>query len=103
MMLSMMLEWRGHKVVTAANGMEAYDLASSHSPWLIILDLMMPVMSGEEFRKAQLASKQLRKIPVLVISAHHDALKIAKRLKVDGCIRKPVDFDELDAFIARRH
>ena len=99
-MLSTMLEWQGYSVVTAANGVEAFNMATSHSPWLIILDLMMPVMSGEEFRKAQLANKTIRGIPVLVISAHHDAPRIAKRLKVEGCIRKPVNFDELEALIS---
>ena len=99
-MLSTMLECEGYSVVTAANGMDAFNMATSFSPWLIILDLMMPVMSGEEFRKAQLASKANRGIPVLVISAHHDAPQIARRLKAEGCIRKPVDFEELQAFVA---
>jgi two-component system chemotaxis response regulator CheY len=101
-MLSTMLEWQGYSVLTAANGMEAFNIATTRSPWLIILDLMMPVMSGEEFRKAQLANKSIRSIPVLVISAHHDAPQIAKRLKAEGCIRKPVNFDELEAFISQR-
>jgi hypothetical protein len=39
---------------------------------------MMPVMSGEEFRNAQLANDAIRWIPVLVVSAHHEARKIAR-------------------------
>jgi CheY-like chemotaxis protein len=101
-MLATMLEWQGYQVVTASNGMEAFNMANRHHPWLIILDLMMPVMSGEEFRRVQLASSTLKNIPVLVLSAHHDAPQIARRLHVEGCLRKPIDFAALEDFIAKR-
>ena len=101
-MLATMLEWLGHQVVTAANGVEAFNMANRHHPWLIILDLMMPVMSGEEFRRVQLANSTLKHIPVLVLSAHHDAPQIARRLHADGCLRKPIDFTALEEFISSR-
>ena len=94
-MLALILQSRGHEVVTATNGMEAFNLACHHQPALILLDLMMPIMSGEEFRQAQLENATIKKIPVVVISAHHDAPRIAKRMKAAGCLRKPVDFDAL--------
>ena len=94
-MLATFLEMAGFHVVTAANGMEAFNLARQHRPSLILLDLMMPVMSGEEFRKAQLANREIRRIPVLVVSAHHEASRIAKRMKAVGCLPKPLDVDAL--------
>ena len=94
-MLATLLESEGYTVVTAANGMEAFNLARQHQPAVIILDLMMPVMSGEQFRTAQLANRDIRKIPVVVLSAHHNAAEIAKRMRARGCLRKPVDFDAL--------
>src|SRR5438128_513477 len=50
------LEYDGHRVVSAANGKEALDRlhAMPAAPSLILLDLMMPVMGGEEFRAEQL-------------------------------------------------
>src|SRR5439155_7067879 len=49
------LEYEGHRVVSAANGREALDwLHAMPPPSLILLDLMMPVMNGEEFRAEQL-------------------------------------------------
>ena len=91
----------GLGVVTASNGMEAYNLARQHHPCVILLDLMMPVMTGEEFRNAQLANADIRHIPVVVLSAHHQAPHIAQRMKAVGCLMKPVDFDVLTSTLQR--
>jgi len=101
LMLTSVLEFAGHRVVTAANGAEAYNMAKAHHPSLILLDLMMPVMTGEEFRRAQLATDEISDIPVVVISAHHEATRIARRMKVSGCVEKPVDFDRLAAVVGQ--
>jgi CheY-like chemotaxis protein len=64
------LEDDGFEVVTAANGREALEiLRNQPRPSAILLDLMMPVMDGWEFRREQLNDPSLRDIPVLVISA----------------------------------
>ena len=90
------LEYDGHKVVSAANGQEALErLRAMSPPSLILLDLLMPVMNGEEFRVEQLRDPRLASIPVLVLSAHAGAEECATRLGVAGCLRKPVDIDAL--------
>ena len=101
-MMTTVLELEGAPVVVASNGMEAFNLARAHQPSLIILDLMMPVMTGEEFRKAQLANEEIRKIPVVVVSAHHEARRIARRMRATACLTKPLDFDALSAVVRRR-
>jgi two-component system chemotaxis response regulator CheY len=100
-MVALTLEFAGASVVTASNGVEAYNMARTHHPCLIILDLMMPVMSGEEFRKVQLANETIRKIPVVVVSAHSDAPRIARRMKAKKCFMKPVALDALGAFATK--
>jgi CheY-like chemotaxis protein len=102
LMMTTVLELEGEQVVAARNGVEAFNLARAHKPRLIVLDLMMPTMTGEEFRRAQLANEDIRKIPVVVVSAHHDAPRIARRMKAAGCLTKPVDFDALSALLKRR-
>lgn len=102
LMLAAALELAGCAVVTAANGREAYDLAQEHRPAVILLDLMMPMMAGEEFREAQLANVDIRNIPVIVISAHHEAPRIALRMQASGCVTKPVDFERLEMLV-REH
>ena len=100
-MLTTALESAGLHVVTATNGVDAFNLARAHRPSLILLDLMMPTMSGEEFRRAQLANADIRTIPVVVVSAHYDAARIARRMRASGCLSKPIDFDQLGALVAR--
>jgi two-component system cell cycle response regulator DivK len=100
-MLTMALEYAGLPVVTATNGVEAFNVARAHHPSLILLDLMMPTMTGEEFRRAQLANADIRNIPVVVVSARHDAPQIARRMRASGCLVKPIDFDKLAAVVAR--
>src|SRR5580765_7790969 len=64
------LEYAGHHVVGAANGREALEqLRAGPKPSLILLDLMMPVMNGTEFRAEQLRDPALASIPVVVVSA----------------------------------
>ncbi len=90
------LEYDGHKVVSAGNGQEALDrLRAMPPPSLILLDLMMPVMNGEEFRAEQLRDPRLASIPVLVVSAHARAEECATRIGAAGCLRKPLDIDVL--------
>ena len=91
------LEEDGFEVVTAANGREALDrLRSSPRPSAILLDLMMPVMNGWEFRDAQLSDPSLRAIPVLVISASgSSAQSLRLQLGDVELIPKPVPYGGL--------
>ncbi len=60
----------GYKVLTATNGQQALDVLRSHSPiCLVLLDLMMPVMDGQEFRAAVSNENHLADIPIVVITA----------------------------------
>jgi CheY-like chemotaxis protein len=101
LMMATSLELEGAAVITASNGAEAFNLARAHNPSLIVLDLMMPVMSGEEFRKAQLANDTIRKIPVVVVSAHFDAAHIARRMNAVGCFMKPLDLEAFGTFVKK--
>jgi CheY-like chemotaxis protein len=95
------LEQDGYPVVTAAHGRAALDLLRGGvEPCLIVLDLMMSVMSGWDFRRAQLSEPALARIPVLVVSAHHEAKALAGSAGVSGVLQKPIDFDELLGFVA---
>jgi CheY-like chemotaxis protein len=68
--LSDALGWEGYAVEVAAHGLAALDrLAKGPRVDAILLDLMMPIMNGWEFRAAQLADPALAKIPVVVLSA----------------------------------
>ena len=98
------LEGAGYSVIEAANGAEALARlrALDSPPAVILLDLMMPVMSGYEFRVEQLRDDTLATIPVVVLSAVADVDGAATALSAAGLLKKPVGLNELLAEIARQ-
>ena len=73
--LADILHDEGYTVMTAANGQDALSSlrASAAQPCVILLDLMMPVMSGPEFYDAMKLDPALADIPVVIISADGNA------------------------------
>jgi CheY-like chemotaxis protein len=68
--IRMVLRWEGYVVDCARNGREALDKLRSSpvKPDLILLDVRMPLLDGEQFRRRQKRDPALRDIPVVVIS-----------------------------------
>jgi CheY-like chemotaxis protein len=92
----------GYEAKAAANGREALNLLrAGKRPRVILLDLMMPVMDGVQFRQEQLQHPELRDLPVILISAGNDVAQIAEQLGVSISLRKPIDLDVLLEQIAR--
>jgi CheY-like chemotaxis protein len=91
------LEDTGYSVIVAANGQEALDKLrrSLDRPNLILLDLMMPLMDGWQFRAAQTADPTLADIPVVVLSAHVDVRRAAEQMAAVDWMRKPLDLNKL--------
>jgi CheY-like chemotaxis protein len=97
------LEDEGYVVAEAANGQEALDYLRTHdTPCLILLDLMMPVMSGAEFLEAVKNDPALQEVSILIVSA-------ASREKIEavrsgssavGVLLKPVQLTPLLAALA---
>ena len=92
--LAELLHDEGFDVATAANGVEALDLlASGPLPNVILLDMMMPVMNGFEFRLAQKMAEELAPIPVLIITAGADHR--AGEMDAAAVLRKPLNLPRL--------
>lgn len=84
-------------VHVARNGREALDWLhhTRTLPSAIILDLSMPVMDGREFLTVRRDDPVLAQIPVVVVSAEHDASDLARREDVSEVLRKPFSLDHL--------
>ena len=90
------LREEGYDVATAAHGAEALEwLRTGNSASLILLDLMMPVMDGWEFRGEQLRDPRAARIPVVVLSGAGDVGQHASSLGVDGFLVKPLNLGDL--------
>jgi CheY-like chemotaxis protein len=96
-MLIEVLEDAGYQVTSAENGQQALSLLQEAPalPCVILLDLMMPVMSGWAFREAQQADPKLADIPVVVLSARPGLQHDAFMTTVNEFLQKPVDIAHL--------
>ena len=90
------LREEGYTIDCANDGLEALaHLKGGGRPGLILLDLMMPRMSGSEFRMAQRQDPAFGHIPVVLLSADGRMREKAVALGTAGAIRKPIDLAEL--------
>jgi CheY-like chemotaxis protein len=93
-MMAQLLSLEGFQTAAVANGQEALDyLRQEVAPNLILLDLMMPVMDGWEFRRQQQANPTMAQVPAIVLSAL-DHVRTAE-VSAEAILKKPLDFDRL--------
>lgn len=89
------LQQNGYQVLTATNGVEALEAFNQNYPDLVIIDLMLPEMSGFEL------TEQIRKksyVPIIILSAANDEPSIIKGLEfgADDFVKKPFSPLELE-------
>lgn len=92
------LDGEGYDVIPAANGKQALDFLTMNDPPgadLVILDLMMPLVSGGEVLERMAADARLRHIPVIVVSA----VARDKPERATAFIRKPFTLETLAAAV----
>jgi CheY-like chemotaxis protein len=94
--LTEILRDHGYDVFAARDGQTALThLKNDGPPSLILLDLTMPVMSGWEFRKAQLRDPALAHVPVLILSGDAAIAQEAASMHAAGFIQKPFSLESL--------
>jgi CheY-like chemotaxis protein len=93
--VSLILEDEGWEVVSAADGAAALTiLRDGKHPDVILLDLMMPVMNGWQFREEQLKDPKLASIPLVVLSAN-SSVKDKAEYFGGVYLSKPVNIESL--------
>ena len=103
-----MLSNQGHEVTVARNGQEAIDLAQSHRPELILMDIKMPVMGGLEAMRRLRAIPEFAQTPIIALTASTGSE--AEDLQVAaGCtehLAKPIQikklFEVLDRYLGKK-
>lgn len=100
--LGAILEERGFRVQTAATGEAALKgLKRGERPCLILLDLMMPTMTGWDFLQRTRSDPRLGAIPVVVLSGHLLGPSRDSALPATGFVKKPIEPRELLAEVER--
>jgi CheY-like chemotaxis protein len=99
-MMGRFLELEGFTVEVAANGKQALErLNAGMHPCVILLDLMMPVMDGWQFRSQQIRDAALASIPVIVVSAA--GKERMGDIEANAYLSKPVDLEQLLAEVTQ--
>lgn len=93
--LELILEETGHTIISEANSLNVKSVIDAQKPDLIILDLWMPVLSGDQILKTLRSNSNYKDLPVIIISASRDGQQIANESKADAFIAKPFDYDQI--------
>jgi CheY-like chemotaxis protein len=100
--LGLLLSGSGYDTVMAADGLEAWEKIRAHGrPGLVLLDLRMPGLSGDELARRMQSDRMLAATPIVVLSGDVRALDTAESLGVSTWLRKPVEADQLLAVVDR--
>lgn len=100
--VAMIVEDAGFGAMLAANGRQALGMARAYPPALVITDLMMPVMGGEEFvhaLRADYAARGVAAPPIVLMTAA--SIAYAEELRPDAVIPKPFDVALVESILRR--
>jgi CheY-like chemotaxis protein len=106
-MLKELLATEGFYAVVATDGLEALHLlrAVRHrapdAPCLVLLDLKMPRLGGNEFRRAQLGDPTVANVPIAVMSGAADLQQRGEAMGAVATLSKPLDVDVLMQVVRR--
>ena len=106
-MIAALLAKEGFHAVAAEDGLEALHLLRTvrhrapDAPCLVLLDLKMPRLGGNEFRRAQLGDPTVANVPIAVMSGASDLEQRAEAMGAVATLSKPLDFDALIEVVRR--
>ena len=92
------LEDRGYRILEAADGAQAVEVAARERPDIILMDLQLPVMDGLSATERIRANPDLSETIIVAVTAHNETDYRARALAA-GCnafVSKPIDFEWLN-------
>ena len=102
--VAMQLKVMRYRVVEAASGPEAIELAMQECPSLVLMDISMPEMDGLEAARCIREIAGMREVPIIALSALYDATETYERALAAGCndfAGKPLEFNQLSSLVRR--
>ncbi len=101
-MMEMVMDELGYEVVTEVNSIKVLKTLERERPDLLLLDIWMPVLTGDQILKTIRLNPVFSEIPVIMYSASTDGAEIAKNCGADDFIAKPFDMEDLELKIKEK-
>jgi DNA-binding response OmpR family regulator len=101
-LIDQILRFEGYAISHVVDGQSAVEFVEEHTPDLVLMDLMLPVMSGLDASRMIKGSNAdcVCQTPIVAMSAGVNLRAAAGSLPVDGVLAKPFDIDELLATVS---
>jgi len=97
--LRLFLEMEGHSPLMFTSPRQALEVLFREKVDLIIIDMRMPEMSGEEMALCLRKNPITRNTPIILFSAHETLSEVAARVGAQGILEKPFQFEKLNRMI----
>lgn len=95
-MLELILGFTGAKVLTETDSVKLFDRLQNEQPDLLIIDIWMPILTGDLIvKRVRAAEGIIKNMPIMVMSASRDGKEIAQAAGATSYMPKPFDIDEL--------
>jgi DNA-binding response OmpR family regulator len=101
-LLVLVLEEAGFNAISEINSLNVYRVIEKEKPDLLLLDLWMPVLSGDQVLGILKSNPKTKDLPVIVISASLEGRKIATVAGACDFLAKPFDIDQLIAKVQKQ-
>jgi len=98
-MLKLVLSAGGHDVAGIVDSLDLYRTLDTFQPDVLVMDLWMPVLNGDEALQALRAADQYRNLPVVMMSASPDGKSVARRAGATQFIAKPFDIGHMRSIV----
>ena len=99
--IATILTMEDYETVSSQNGADSIITAKKELPALILLDYMLPDMTGKQVVEKLRAIKELSETPIILISATHGLRQLVKNAPIQGFIEKPFDLETLTSSVAK--
>ena len=97
--LCLILKNFGFNVISEKNSPNVFSMVDTGKPDLLLLDLWMPALNGDEVIRDMKSNPATRNIPIILISASPEAKNVAAETGADGFLAKPFQLQELMGLI----
>lgn len=95
-MLELILGFTGAVILTETDSVKLFDRLNSEKPDLLIIDIWMPILTGDLIvKRVRAAENVIKDMPIIVMSASRDGKQIAEAAGATSYLPKPFDIDEL--------